>query len=145
MYGNQIGELYHSLPYDMIEFVLDDFEWLDHFLVSLPFIPLESRKVLYRFHYSISYDSFLCIMLLRSWNKHFFFSYCSKVVVTLRYADLISVLPSRIKVLAWPTYQSKKFTMIKDENGMTGPIPARLSYAEDALRTMSLPEGIASL
>lgn len=80
-------------------------------------------------------------------EKSFFFSYCSKVVVTLRYADLISVLPSRIKVLAWPTYQSKKFPMIKDENGgMTGqPIPARLSYAEDALRTMSLPEGITSL
>lgn len=40
LYGNQIGELYHSLPYDMIEFVLDDFEWSDHFLVSLPFVSL---------------------------------------------------------------------------------------------------------
>ncbi|KAF3447644.1 hypothetical protein FNV43_RR12831 [Rhamnella rubrinervis] len=97
LYGNQIGELYHSLPYDMIEFVLDDFE--------------------------------------------------CKVTVTLRYADLISVLPTRIKVLAWPMYQSKKFTMNRNENGsMTGqPIPARLSYAEDALRTMSLPEGLTSL
>uniref|UniRef100_A0A2P2KT27 Centromere protein O n=1 Tax=Rhizophora mucronata TaxID=61149 RepID=A0A2P2KT27_RHIMU len=28
LYGNQIGELYHSLPYHMIEFVLDDYEWL---------------------------------------------------------------------------------------------------------------------
>jgi len=28
LYGNQIGELYHSLPYHMIEFVLDDFDWL---------------------------------------------------------------------------------------------------------------------
>ncbi|KAG0549555.1 hypothetical protein BDA96_01G265600 [Sorghum bicolor] len=28
LYGNQIGELFHSLPYNMIEFVLEDFEWL---------------------------------------------------------------------------------------------------------------------
>lgn len=27
IYGNQIGELYHSLPYHMIEFVLEDFDW----------------------------------------------------------------------------------------------------------------------
>ncbi|KMT11178.1 hypothetical protein BVRB_5g111060 [Beta vulgaris subsp. vulgaris] len=27
IYGNQIGDLYHSLPYHMIEFVLEDFEW----------------------------------------------------------------------------------------------------------------------
>jgi hypothetical protein len=27
LYGNQIGELFHSLPYNMIEFVLEDFEW----------------------------------------------------------------------------------------------------------------------
>lgn len=27
LYGNQIGELYHSLPCHMIEFVLDDFDW----------------------------------------------------------------------------------------------------------------------
>ena len=27
LYGNQIGELYHSLPYHIIEFVLDDFPW----------------------------------------------------------------------------------------------------------------------
>ncbi|CAN4078121.1 unnamed protein product [Withania somnifera] len=26
LYGNQIGELYHSLPYNMIEFVLEDFD-----------------------------------------------------------------------------------------------------------------------
>lgn len=34
---------------------------------------------------------------------------------------------------------------IKKENGggtVSHPIPARLSYAEDALRTMSLPEGL---
>ena len=27
LYGNQIGELFHSLPYNVIEFVLEDFEW----------------------------------------------------------------------------------------------------------------------
>ncbi|KAH7524270.1 hypothetical protein FEM48_Zijuj06G0101600 [Ziziphus jujuba var. spinosa] len=97
LYGNQIGELYHSLPYHMIEFVLDDFE--------------------------------------------------CKVTVTLRYADLISVLPTRIRVLAWPVHQSKKFTMNRKENGNASgqPIPARLTYAEDALRTMSLPEAYAEI
>ena len=28
LYGNQIRELYHSLPYHMIELVLDDSDWL---------------------------------------------------------------------------------------------------------------------
>ncbi|KAF2283548.1 hypothetical protein GH714_011941 [Hevea brasiliensis] len=90
LYGNQIGELYHSLPYHMIEFVLDDFE--------------------------------------------------CKVRVSLRYADLVSVLPTRVRVFAWPMNQFKK-------NGALGshPSPARLSYAEDALRTMSLPEGATFL
>lgn len=27
LYGNQIGDLYHSLPFHMIEFVLEDFQW----------------------------------------------------------------------------------------------------------------------
>jgi centromere protein O len=27
LYGNQIGELFNSLPYNLIEFVLEDFEW----------------------------------------------------------------------------------------------------------------------
>lgn len=54
--------------------------------------------------------------------------------MSLRYADLISVLPSRVRVLVWPTSQFKK-------DGINTPSPARLSYAEDALRTMSLPEG----
>jgi len=27
LYGNQIRELYHSLPYHMIELVLDDSDW----------------------------------------------------------------------------------------------------------------------
>ncbi|EEF46784.1 conserved hypothetical protein [Ricinus communis] len=90
LYGNQIGELFHSLPYHMIEFVLDDFD--------------------------------------------------CKVTVSLRYADLILVLPTRVRVFAWPINQFKK-------NGAFGsqPSPARLSYAEDALRTMSLPEAYAEI
>ncbi|XP_023546279.1 uncharacterized protein LOC111805418 [Cucurbita pepo subsp. pepo] len=106
LYGNQIRELYHSLPFHMIEFVLDD-------------------------------------------------SDCT-VTVSLRYADLISVLPTKISVLAWPMPQMKKNTAnsssstlsIKKENGggtVSHPIPARLSYAEDALRTMSLPEAYAEI
>ncbi|KGN62870.1 uncharacterized protein LOC101206507 [Cucumis sativus] len=103
LYGNQIRELYHSLPFHMIEFVVDD-------------------------------------------------SDCT-VTVSLRYADLIYVLPTKISVLAWPMPHMKKNTTnssilsIKKENGGTvsHPIPARLSYAEDALRTMSLPEAYAEI
>ncbi|KAF8392873.1 hypothetical protein HHK36_021112 [Tetracentron sinense] len=74
LYENQIGELYHSLPYHVIEFVLDD-------------------------------------------------SDC-KVTVSLRYADLVSVLPTRIRVLAWPVHPSKKSSMTtpinRKGNGMLG-------------------------
>ncbi|XP_039004959.1 centromere protein O-like isoform X2 [Hibiscus syriacus] len=93
LYGNQIGELYHSLPYHMIEFALDD-------------------------------------------------SDC-KVTISLRYPDLVSVLPTRVKVLVWPMHRLKK----NHTSGAMGsqPIPARLSYAEDALRTMSLPEAYAEI
>ncbi|KAK4760062.1 hypothetical protein SAY87_023193 [Trapa incisa] len=52
LYGNQIGDLYSSLPFHMIEFMLDDAE-------------------------------------------------CT-ISVTLRYADLLSVLPTRARVLVWP-------------------------------------------
>lgn len=77
----------------------------------------------------------------------YFFFWCSKVTVSLRYADLVSVLPSRIRVLAWPIHPSKK-ALITDKKGsgatVAESIPSRLSYAEDALRTMSLPEGSPS-
>ena len=67
------------------------------------------------------------------------------MTVSLRYADLVSVLPTRIRVLAWPSKKSSinAATMNRKENGVLGSHqnPARLSYAEDALRTMSLPEG----
>lgn len=101
LYGNQIGELYHSLPYHLIEFVLDDFD--------------------------------------------------CKVTVSLRYADLVSVLPTRIKVMVWPMHQLKKSLAnnslaIMSKRGIASqPIPARLPYAEEALRTMSLPEAYAEI
>ncbi|RDX79987.1 hypothetical protein CR513_39518, partial [Mucuna pruriens] len=85
LYGNQIRELYHSLPYHMIEFV----------------------------------------------------------TVSLRYADLISVLPTRISVLAWPMLnKNTTATLNRKEDGLSAShsSPIRLTYAEDALRTMSLPE-----
>ncbi|KAF7830190.1 centromere protein O [Senna tora] len=92
LYGNQIKELYHSLPYHMVEFVLDDFD--------------------------------------------------CKITVSLRYADLVSLLPSRIRVLAWPMHQFKKNTTTLSGGH---PTPIRLTYAEDALRTMSLPEAYAEI
>lgn len=64
--------------------------------------------------------------------------------MSLRYADLISVLPSRISVLAWPMLKKNTAaTLNRKEDGNFGshPAPVRLHYAEDALRTMSLPEG----
>ncbi|GAY44479.1 hypothetical protein CUMW_082400 [Citrus unshiu] len=61
-----------------------------------------------------------------------------KITVCLRYADLVLVLPTRVKVLAWPTSQFKK-------DSISAPSPARLSYAEDALRNMSLPEAYAEI
>ncbi|XP_073132823.1 uncharacterized protein [Henckelia pumila] len=102
LYGNQIGELYFSLPYHMIEFVLADFD--------------------------------------------------CKVTVSLRYSDLVSTLPSSVSVLAWPIQQHKKFStgaapINMKENGAQGTqnLPARLQYAEDALRSMSLPEAFAEI
>ncbi|XP_058785758.1 uncharacterized protein LOC131660525 isoform X2 [Vicia villosa] len=99
LYGNQIGELYHSLPHHMIEFVLEDFD-----------------------------------------------CFCSKVTISLRYTDLISVLPTRVSALAWPMLKKNSTTTLnRMEDGVSEshPLPVRLSYAEDALRTMSLPEAYA--
>lgn len=102
LYGNQIGDLYHSLPYHMIEFVLEDFE-------------------------------------------------CTRITVSLKYADLVSVLPTRVRVMAWPLNSSKKgpgaALMARKGSGTLSShlIPARLSYAEEALRTLSLPEAFAEI
>ncbi|KAH0459463.1 hypothetical protein IEQ34_012277 [Dendrobium chrysotoxum] len=66
---------------------------------------------------------------------------------SLPYADLVSILPSRIRVLAWPLHPSKKVlgTEKKGSIAAAQSIPSRLSYAEDALRTMSLPEAYAEI
>ncbi|CAH2049695.1 unnamed protein product [Thlaspi arvense] len=75
-----------------------------------------------------------------------------KVTVSLRYAELVCVVPTRVSVLAWPMHQSKKAsnsaaTVARKGNETSGShsIPARLSYAEEALRTMSLPEAYAEI
>ncbi|KAL8478061.1 hypothetical protein ACS0TY_030091 [Phlomoides rotata] len=96
LYGNQMGELYCSLTYHMVEFVLADFD--------------------------------------------------CKVTVSLGYTDLVSTLPSEISVLAWPVQQPKRLRtgvapMSRREALGHQLVPARLSHAEDALRTLSLPQG----
>lgn len=64
----------------------------------------------------------------------------------LRYADLVSTLPTGVSVLAWPVQRSKKssnfIASTRRGNGSGNyPVPERLTYAEDALQSMSLPEG----
>nr|GMD33524.1 centromere protein O [Ipomoea batatas] len=96
LYGNQLGQLYHSLPYHMIEFVLDDFD--------------------------------------------------CRITVCLRYADLVSTLPTGVSVVAWPAQHSKKSSnFIASTRKGNYPVPERLTYAEEALRTMSLPEAYAEI
>ncbi|TXG62364.1 hypothetical protein EZV62_013727 [Acer yangbiense] len=95
LYGNQIRELYHSLPYHMIEFLLDDSEWwVFFFLLSL--------------HLLEQYHAVNSLFLLGS-------------------------------------FSSKFFNFFLQQDNWTTPAPARLSYAEDALRTMSLPEAYAEI
>ncbi|KAL6639829.1 hypothetical protein ACP70R_022651 [Stipagrostis hirtigluma subsp. patula] len=97
LYGNQIGELYHSLPCNVIEFVLEDFE--------------------------------------------------CKVTVSIRYSDLLMTLPSQARVLAWPLRSSKRISVTDYRSGASDaqPAPFRLSYAEDALKTLCLPEAYADI
>ncbi|KAH6785207.1 hypothetical protein C2S51_037662 [Perilla frutescens var. frutescens] len=95
LYGNQIGELYCSLPYHMIEFVLAEFD--------------------------------------------------CKVTVVIRYAELVSTLPSGISALAWPTHQAKRLRTSVAPATRRDVVPARLVHAENALRTMSLPEAFAEI
>ncbi|XP_047072348.1 uncharacterized protein LOC124681481 [Lolium rigidum] len=98
LYGNQIGELFNSLPYNLIEFVLEDFE--------------------------------------------------CKVTVSIRYSDLLFTLPSQARVLAWPLRSYKRISAAgrRSSSGATAqPVPFRLPYAEDALKTLSLPEAYAEI
>ncbi|CAA0825587.1 Unknown protein [Striga hermonthica] len=100
LYGNQIGELYCSIPYHMVEFVLPEFD--------------------------------------------------CKITMSRRYDSLIFTLPSGVSVLAWPTHQPKRLRAglapvnRKDISG-DHLIPARLTNAEHALRSMDLPEAFADI
>ncbi|GJR54416.1 hypothetical protein Tco_1404937 [Tanacetum coccineum] len=67
-----------------------------------------------------------------------------KITVSLRYANLLSILPTAVSVVAWPMNRSKR----SPAEGRTGKVafgsnsaPIRLNYAESAMRTLSLPEG----
>ncbi|XP_066387134.1 uncharacterized protein [Miscanthus floridulus] len=95
LYGNQIGELFHSLPYNMIEFVLEDFE--------------------------------------------------CKVTISIRYSDLLQTLPSQARVLAWPLRSAKRISTRSSSAQATQPVPFHLSYAEEALKTLCLPEAYADI
>ncbi|XP_021306413.1 uncharacterized protein LOC110431602 isoform X1 [Sorghum bicolor] len=95
LYGNQIGELFHSLPYNMIEFVLEDFE--------------------------------------------------CKVTISIRYSDLLQTLPSQARVLAWPLRSAKRISTRSSSASAAQPVPFHLSYAEEALKTLCLPEAYADI
>ncbi|CAL5028426.1 unnamed protein product [Urochloa decumbens] len=95
LYGNQIGELFHSLPYNVIEFVLEDFE--------------------------------------------------CKVTVSIRYSDLLQTLPSQARVLAWPLRSSRRISTRSSSASAAQSVPFRLSYAEEALKTLCLPEAYADI
>ncbi|KAL0842911.1 hypothetical protein Bca101_016156 [Brassica carinata] len=96
LYGNQIRELYHSLPYHMVEFAIDDCD--------------------------------------------------CKVVVSMRYGNIMCELPTKVRVLAWPMHQLKRqCTSPRVSKLASQAIPVRLSFAEDALRIQSLPEAYAEI
>ncbi|CAN6227534.1 unnamed protein product [Urochloa humidicola] len=95
LYGNQIGELFHSLPYNVIEFALEDFE--------------------------------------------------CKVTVSIRYSDLLQTLPSQARVLAWPLRSSRRISTRSSSASAAQSVPFRLSYAEEALKTLCLPEAYADI
>jgi hypothetical protein len=65
----------------------------------------------------------------------------SKVTVSMRYSDLTLTLPSQARVLAWPLRSSKRISTRSSSASATQPTPFRLSYAEEALKTLCLPEG----
>ncbi|KAL8093426.1 hypothetical protein AgCh_035342 [Apium graveolens] len=70
-----------------------------------------------------------------------------KITVGLRYANLLAILPTRVSVLAWPVKKSSSAENLRKGNGVAEneEVPLRLIYAEDALRTMSLPEAYAEI
>ncbi|KAL2340660.1 hypothetical protein Fmac_008600 [Flemingia macrophylla] len=57
--------------------------------------------------------------------------------------NALAVLPTRISVLAWAMFNKNTTTTLSwKDDGLSGnhSSPSRLTYAEDALRSMSLPE-----
>lgn len=72
----------------------------------------------------------------------------SKITVSIRYSDLLLTLPSQARVLAWPLRSSKRISATERRASSAATaqsVPSRLSYAEDALKTLSLPEGSSYL
>ncbi|KAL2325958.1 hypothetical protein Fmac_025016 [Flemingia macrophylla] len=62
--------------------------------------------------------------------------------------NALAVLPTRISVLAWAMFNKNTTTTLSwKDYGLSGnhSSPSRLTYAEDALRSMSLPEGCVQL
>ncbi|XP_062014364.1 uncharacterized protein LOC133730870 [Rosa rugosa] len=69
--------------------------------------------------------------------------YQCKVIVKLKYADLVSILPTNVSVVVWPIQIWRFSVNISTMNTLEGP--TCLLYAEDALRTMSLPEAYTEI
>ncbi|XP_062025329.1 uncharacterized protein LOC133741452 isoform X4 [Rosa rugosa] len=67
----------------------------------------------------------------------------NKVIVKLKYADLVSILPTNVSVVVWPIQIWRFSVNISTMNTLEGP--TCLLYAEDALRTMSLPEAYTEI
>ncbi|XP_027162625.1 uncharacterized protein LOC113763107 isoform X2 [Coffea eugenioides] len=99
---------------------------------QLPFL------VVFRFALSRNYTEIksknFTIVFRTTW-----LNFCLTIMI-----DLVSILPTGVSVLAWPMHRN---FMNKKGGGPLGSktIPERLSYAEDALRTMSLPEAYAEI
>ncbi|GLJ29267.1 hypothetical protein SUGI_0577200 [Cryptomeria japonica] len=98
LYGGQIRDLYNTLPFDMITFVMD--------------------------------------------------AYNFKVIVELIYDDTHSELPTKSKVQAWPLSLKAMETCTGRQgsgSAVNGITSSPLPYAEDALKTISLPRAFAEI
>ncbi|XP_078439139.1 centromere protein O [Wolffia australiana] len=69
-----------------------------------------------------------------------------RVTFSLRYGDLNSSMPSKIRVLTWPVNSRVPLAAGKDDAASPmRPGPTRLHSAEEALRLTSLPEAFAEI
>ncbi|KAG8083427.1 hypothetical protein GUJ93_ZPchr0015g6855 [Zizania palustris] len=71
-----------------------------------------------------------------------------KITVSIRYSDLLFTLPSQARVLAWPLRSSRRISVTEcraSSAAASQPVPFRLPYAEEALKTLSLPEAFAEI